>query len=873
MYEEYTTGTPVAQDADGTHINGATGQLPPPGFAAWGPIWAAKGYPILPFCAPDGKGGVLYRSVSEEKEIGKAPVYGASSERATTDSQAVALCCRDYPRANIATNLAKAGLVDVSSDSPEYAAEFAQEGFPPGTLSWTSSEDCNIHNVMRLPPGAPQVKENVSQQYDLMSIGCSLLPGGTHRSGKVYTLIGIDRIEDIPRVEDLPLAPGWVLDKLWEIKRRQEAKQSAAAGESDGEPPVKLNTHDRKIWDGDDPAYKIDGTIDHSGTLYKLAMMLAKNGVAAWLIAEMIDERDGALGFDKYTNRSDAQERYRQIASDAVKAYADKLNASHDDAAEIPPVVPGEKLPQAPHDVVKSAASDQELGDARLLAWLYGSRVLHVPERKGPGRWFFWKGPHWVEVYQGRVTSLIMGALPAQYLRHAAALGQDAVREDSNAKDAEKARAGADQIAAIKAKAATLHELSRQALDRAKQLQHLRRAEHVRTLAADLLTPDLETFVWDRDPDLFAVRNGVLDLRTGLLRPGRPSDFIRTFSPVVWRGLHEPCPRFDRFEREIFPSADELEEGVVTTGDVGKINFVNEVLAIGLSGHVSEHILVIMYGGGFNGKDTLIKIDAAVAGGYAETVDKRVVMAHRESGGATPEMMVLKGKRLVWTSETSEGAALDIAQVKLLTGGGAQTGRGLYQDQETWLPTYTPILMTNHLPRIDASDDAIWGRVKVIIFPRSFKNANERSDEDTQDKSQFPIDPELENALQSELSGILALLVRSGMRWRERGGLRPPDSVKLATQEYRKAENDVEQFVEEECVLGEGHEVRTGVLYAAYSEWAKRQGVAHPISNVLFSKRLGKIAGVVTGARDRDSNRIYRGIGERPVQWKNAAPS
>ena len=56
---------------------------------------------------------------------------------------------------------------------------------------------------------------------------------------------------------------------------------------------------------------------------------------------------------------------------------------------------------------------------------------------------------------------------------------------------------------------------------------------------------------WDADPWLMGVVNGVVDLRTGRLRPGRRDDHI-TMSTAVPFDPDHPCPRWQRFVTEVF---------------------------------------------------------------------------------------------------------------------------------------------------------------------------------------------------------------------------------------------------------------------------------------------------------------------------------
>ena len=55
----------------------------------------------------------------------------------------------------------------------------------------------------------------------------------------------------------------------------------------------------------------------------------------------------------------------------------------------------------------------------------------------------------------------------------------------------------------------------------------------------------------DCEPWLLPMANGVLDLKTGLLRPGRPEDYLMKASPVEWQGIDAPCPQWDKCLTEV----------------------------------------------------------------------------------------------------------------------------------------------------------------------------------------------------------------------------------------------------------------------------------------------------------------------------------
>ena len=91
----------------------------------------------------------------------------------------------------------------------------------------------------------------------------------------------------------------------------------------------------------------------------------------------------------------------------------------------------------------------------------------------------------------------------------------------------------------------------------------------------------------------------------------------------------------------------------------------------------------------------------------------------------------LKGVRLVLMSETKRGDMIAESIVKMLVDGGKITARCPAGRVFTFQPVFTPILSTNHRPRV-GSDPAIWRRVLLIPFtytiPETERNPKFRSE-------------------------------------------------------------------------------------------------------------------------------------------------
>lgn len=446
--------------------------------------------------------------------------------------------------------------------------------------------------------------------------------------------------------------------------------------------------------------------------------------------------------------------------------------------------------------------AEQEFGDARLFARLFDGKVVHDHALKA---WFLFGPHHWGQDTTGAVKKLVAGAVANTYLKAAAKIM-------ANAADEEDEGRRKDRLA-----------LADAVVQRARRLQTHGRVQNVLAFAATLLGVPGDK--WDSNPDLLAVANGVLELRTATLRPGRPDDYLRTAAPTEWRGIDEPAPRWEQFLREVLEQ-DNAQDTEALCG------FAQRLLGYGITGHTSEHKVPIFHGKGRNGKDTLLETALSVLGPIAAPVNADVLVARKDrTGAAEPYVYDLWGKRLVWASELNEGAALNAAQVKLITGGGSIKTRPLYGNPVEFKPTHTVILITNAKPRAPADDYALWKRILLISFNRQF--VDKPSPNSTTERR---ADRNLRTALLAEAAGILAWLARGAKAWYEKG-LQPPEMVLRATEDYQREEDVIAQFIDECCVVNQPCETRSSVLYRAYLKWATSTG-QRPMSATALGKKM-----------------------------------
>lgn len=428
-----------------------------------------------------------------------------------------------------------------------------------------------------------------------------------------------------------------------------------------------------------------------------------------------------------------------------------------------------------PNSVIKAQIDRGEHGAATVLAELYKGRILFDHAEKA---WHLWGGDYWLKDVTGEVVNLVANNLSGQYLY--AAAGE---RQAGNA--------GADKIANF-----------------AKQLCNRKTINNVLALAAGLPGVAIDGSQWDTHPMKLAVLNGVIDLATGKLNPGYPSEFIRTVAPIKWDSLTAQSKTWDKFLLDCHGNNKSV------------VDYLNRLLGYSITGLDNTHVLPIFSGEhGRNGKGTLFRVLGAILGPMIAPVTKDVLITHKAAaaGAPAPHLYALRGLRIAWLDETKQGEKLNIDQVKRLTGGGVIKARTLHKDMVEFRQTHTMFLITNAKPVPDADDNALWSRVQVVEFEHEFI-----ANPDPANPKQHKADIDLEAKLLAEAPAILAWLVRGCLAWKKEE-LNPPLEVKLAAEKYRAEHDTLASFVTDCLILtGDMKDAEMGnSLYMAYEAWAR----------------------------------------------------
>jgi putative DNA primase/helicase len=315
---------------------------------------------------------------------------------------------------------------------------------------------------------------------------------------------------------------------------------------------------------------------------------------------------------------------------------------------------------------------------------------------------------------------------------------------------------------------------------------------------------------WDADGWLLGVANGVVEVRTGVLRSGVANDRITLHSDIPFDSSAE-CPRWVRFLDEVFDGNPEL------------IAYVHRAVGYSLTGQTSEQCFFCCYGEGANGKSAFLKAIGHVLGTYACNLLFSAFELNARSA-ISNDAATLPGKRFVTAIEIDESGRLNEARIRALTGGDILTARLLYREFFHFKPDGKFWLAFNHRPVVTDASHGFWRRVHIIPFLRQFDPH---------------ADPHLEETLTAGAPGILAWAVRSCLEWQRVGDLNLPVIVREATQTYREDSDPLQDFIADVCIVHLNAVISVAGLCEHYVNWVLQSGgTQESLGRPAFNRRM-----------------------------------
>lgn len=315
---------------------------------------------------------------------------------------------------------------------------------------------------------------------------------------------------------------------------------------------------------------------------------------------------------------------------------------------------------------------------------------------------------------------------------------------------------------------------------------------------------------FDADPLLLNAKNGVVDLKTGMLREHTPEDFFtRTCGAKYVEGSN--APKWEAFLRTIFDGDEEL------------VDYVQRIAGYALSGLATEQCMFVLKGDGANGKSTFLEVLREVFGDYAANTPVQTLLPGSRQGHDA-DLARLPNVRFLTVNELERDEKLVESRVKRLTGQDRMAVRDMYEGYFEYTPDFAIFMATNHWPKASADDYALWRRLHVIPFAVRIPPVEQ--------------DPLLKRKLLKESGGILAWAVGGFRKWKSDPLQNQPPASKEEKDRWRdKIDRCVSTFVRKCLARKTGASVRTRRVHDVYADYSSSRDM-EPLSHRQLNMRI-----------------------------------
>lgn len=280
------------------------------------------------------------------------------------------------------------------------------------------------------------------------------------------------------------------------------------------------------------------------------------------------------------------------------------------------------------------------------------------------------------------------------------------------------------------------------------------------------------------------------------------------------------CPIFMLTLREIFELFDDREE---------IIRHMGEIMGYIIQPYKPDANWWMFRGPGGDGKSTIIKIINGILGDALYSADEALL----SSGSGTGNNHVtndLVGKLAVVIQELKAGKVLNDSGLKMLAENTKMTANPKNRDPFSFNYIGSLIMCSNFFPVIKDTSEGTVRRANVIPFNRQFVKTG--SADSNRARSI------LED--RNELAGVLNFMLEGYQRYADRGHFSPPESCRLAKEEWLCEANNVVRFVKENIEVTGNFSDKVEVaslVYRRYERWCDESGV-HPKGRNSFYRDL-----------------------------------
>ena len=359
----------------------------------------------------------------------------------------------------------------------------------------------------------------------------------------------------------------------------------------------------------------------------------------------------------------------------------------------------------------------------------------------------------------------------------------------------------------------------------------------------------------DKTAHIMGVGNGVIEFNGSEVKL---LDHYHTYPISLFTDTnYVPYDPNSKYVKSVY----KMLHSLVPEGEMDALDFLLYYFSTSLDWHTKESLFLIVHGSGSNGKSVIMELFRRTLGEmYARKMPLSFITDQNRtrSSSADPAIMEMKNARLVYYSESDRNEKVNVAKVKELTGGEAQSGRQLYKEQENFQVNCNHVVTTNHRFVIETTEHAVWRRFISYRFKICFKHEC-----DPTNPLERPRDPKLINMIMNDKryqEAFLSILVhyRSILYSKYDGQILkvPHPTIIKETEEYRQSEDIFQRYIMQRVYYYKGRQQSLDELITNFRGYyriengeqykAKSADMINTFKNSILSNYIKESGGLFT---------------------------
>lgn len=313
----------------------------------------------------------------------------------------------------------------------------------------------------------------------------------------------------------------------------------------------------------------------------------------------------------------------------------------------------------------------------------------------------------------------------------------------------------------------------------------------------------------DNNPYLLCCNNGVVDLKEKKFRKGHPEDYLTKCTNIDYVELkpeHEPIVNeIKEFMDKLFPVKELCD-------------YMWEYMASILFGINLQQTFHTFIGVGSNGKSALIDLMGKMLGDYMAEAPLSIITDKRPKvGGLSPEIVELKGARLVVMQESQKGEVVNEGLMKQLTSGtDTIQARAPYCPKPIYFkPQFKMVLCTNALLKVNAQDNGTWRRIRLVDFMSMFCKKPVKNDPNQ--PYQFLIEENITEKFEKWAPILFSMLVKKAFELE--GKVNDCNIVLQSSKSYRESQDYIAEFIADRTIRDPAGTITKTELTTEFNMW------------------------------------------------------